>query len=80
MENTPHISDALKKEIALFFGYVPPARLSRNLRDMLLDYLYLTHGSSNLGNECLLQDIQLLLQLLDIAADELPHSDLFNMN
>lgn len=76
MKNTPHISKTLKKEIAVFFEYVPPGRLSRNLRDMLLDYLYLVQDSSKINMEDLLPDMQLLFELLDIAADELPSTDI----
>ena len=71
MTDIPIYSEKLREEITRFFGYVPPHRLSRNLRKLLLSYLSLQKDSHSMDMDDLLLDIQFLFELLDVADEEL---------
>ena len=71
MNQEPNYSPVLQAEITKFFEFVPPARLSRNLRKLVLTYLSLQKDAHNMDMEELLLDIQLLFDLLDVAGEEL---------
>ncbi len=64
-------SEKLEKQTVAFFEYVPPTRFSRGLRNMLVDYLSLQADGNRAFMDDLLIDIQLLFDLLDVAADEI---------
>ncbi len=71
MENRPALSKELQIEVATFFEYAPPARLSRNLRKLLLSYLSQQRDGHNLDMDDLLLDLQSLFALLDAVQDEM---------
>lgn len=64
-------SKKLQEEIARFLEDTPPARLSRNLRKMLLSYCATFRDGHGLDLEDLLLDLSSLFELLDTAHDEL---------
>lgn len=51
--------------LARFKERVPPARLSRNLRNLLLQYLTLAHDGHTFDMDDLLNDLLYLFELLD---------------
>lgn len=65
--NKHKISKELQTRFAEFLEYATPARLSRNLRNMLL--LWLIHEKDALPDytDDLLHDLNELFQLLDVA-------------
>lgn len=64
------LNKKLVKELDELFEYVPPERLSRNLRNLLLSHLEHEEGRP-LYFEDLIIDLYFLFQFLDMAADEL---------
>jgi hypothetical protein len=70
MPHNKTLSDKMQQELAAFFEYTPPARLSRNLRNLLLGYLMAYHDGHSFDIDDLLTDLTALFQVLDTAAEE----------
>lgn len=60
----------MQKEVAAFLEYTPPARLSRNLRSLLLGYLIACRDGHSFDMTDLLTDLSALFEFLDAAAEE----------
>jgi hypothetical protein len=72
MENKSFLgSEKLAEELVSFFELVPQWRLSRGLRNLLIDYLSMRPDGQCSYMEDLLVDIQYLFELLDVAEDAL---------
>jgi len=71
MSHNKTLSKKLQGEVAHFFEYAPPARLSRNLRRMLMAYLVACEDGHSFDMNDLLTDLSALFELLDTAGDEL---------
>lgn len=63
------VNKKLLKEFERFLEYAPAARLSRNLRDLLLWYLIQAEGEFFIHFYDLLADLTYLFTLLDTAAE-----------
>ena len=61
----------LQDELDSFFEQVPPARLGRNLRRLLLTHLAYKHDAYGMNIHELYDDLIRLFELLDVAEDEL---------
>lgn len=59
------IAPATVAAFSTFLEYTPPARLSRNLRKMLMAWLMTEQGSTPAYYEDLLHDLNNLFELLD---------------
>ena len=71
MEHTSSLPGRLQEEVNSFFEHVPPARLSRNLRRLLLTHLAFKQDAYGMDIHQLYPDLIRLFELLDIAEDEL---------
>ncbi len=65
------LSEKLQGEVSNFFEYAAPARLSRNLRKLLIGYLLACDEGHGFDMKDLLSDLSALFELLDTAADEI---------
>ena len=73
--NTPKtalLSPAQASAFRTFLDYTPPARLSRNLRKMLITWLIAEQGSTPAYYEDLLHDLNNLFELLDTGSHSTP--------
>ena len=61
----------LQEEVDAFFEHVPPGRLTRNLRRLMLHYLTGDGEAYGMNSQDLYADLIWLFVLLDIAEDEL---------
>ena len=71
MEHSSNLPLRLQDELDSFFEHVPPARLSRNLRRLLLTHLAYKQDAYGMDIHELYADLIRLFELLDIAEDEL---------
>jgi len=71
-----HISQRLASELATLFYYHPPCKLSRNLRNVFLDYVEcgLTVGVPDYFEE-LAPELNWLFNFLDVAVEEVTYTD-----
>jgi hypothetical protein len=65
-------SKSIIKELETFIEYVPPQRLSRNLRNLFLEFLpfYIKHSVPT-NFETITTDLHFLLEFLDKLGDEI---------
>ena len=71
MKNKSNLPLKLQTQVDWFFEVVPPGRLSRNLRTLLMNYLSLDQDAHGMNIQDLYVDMIWLFELLDIAEDEL---------
>ncbi len=66
----PILSDLLKEEIIRFMEYHPARRFSKNLRNLLLEFLQHDGAIEAINLNDLLYDLEGLFELLDIIEAE----------
>lgn len=71
MKHKSNLPVGLLDEVDSFFQIVPPGRLSRNLRRLLLNHLTLDKEAYGMNSQDLYVDMIWLFELLDRAEDEL---------